>query len=84
MGVGSAVTVAVGVSVAGRVAGVEEGLIVRDAVLAGAAMTGVSCWGDAVLDGNAEGMEVAGVTAADCGVGGASPVRLVIQFPKLV
>src|SRR5215211_7610810 len=82
MGVASAVTVGVGVSVDGRVAGVEEDLSVREAVLAGAAMTGVSGSGDEVTDGIAEGVDVDSMTVT--GSGGASPVRVMIQFPKSV
>src|SRR5688572_4825936 len=86
MGVGSAVTVDVGVSVAGRVAGVEDGLGVREAVLRGAATTGVSSSGsgDDVVDGIAEGVEDASPTVTGSGRGEASPIWIIIQFPKLV
>ena len=86
MGVGSAVTVDVDVSVAGRVAGVEEGLRVREAVLTGAAMTGVS-WvglGEDVIDGSAEGLGVDSTMVTGSGVGEVRPVFIMIQFPKLV
>jgi hypothetical protein len=56
--------VRVGVSVAGRVAGVEDGLAVREAVLTGGATTGVSSliMGDNVIDGIKEGVEVDSMT----------------------
>ena len=86
IGVGSAVTVVVGVSVGGRVAGVEEGLSVREAVLAGAARTGVSSSISAVdvIDGMAEGVKVDSPAVISSGLGDASPVCIMTQFAKFV
>jgi hypothetical protein len=74
----------VDVSVAGRVAGVEEGRAVREAVLTGAGMAGVSRVAEAedVMDGIAEKVAVDSITVT--GVGGVSPVCIPIQFPKSV
>jgi len=86
IGVGSAVTVAVNVSVAGRVAGVEDGLGVREVVLREAAMTGVeeADLGEDVVDGIARGVGEDSITATGCGGGEANPIRVMIQFPKFV
>jgi hypothetical protein len=86
MGVGSAVTVGVDVSVAGRVAGVEEGLGVRETVLTGAGITGVaeSGFGEAVFDGIAKGVTVGWMMETGSEAGGASPIWIMTQFPKSV
>jgi len=81
MGVGSAVTVEVGVSVGGRVAGVEEGLSVREAVLTGAAMTRVPSSREDVMDGT-ERVDVDSLKVTGFSVGEPTPVRIMIQFPK--
>ncbi len=74
IGVGSAVTVEVGVSVAGRVTAV--GLGVREGVLVGTPMTAVawSAFGEGVIVGIGAGVEVAAITATGSGVGGTRPV----------
>src|SRR5690242_5211029 len=86
MGVGSAVTVDVGVSVAGSVAGVDEGLGVREAVVTGAARTGVSLSdsGEDVPDGIAKGVIVDSTMEIGSGAEGASPILIMTQCPKFV
>ena len=86
IGVGSAVTVAVNVSVAGRVAGVEEGLGVREAVLKGAALTGVAeaDLGENVFDGIARGVGDDSITVTGSGGGDVNPIRIMTQSPTFM
>jgi hypothetical protein len=67
IGVGSAVTVVVGVSDGGSVAAVRVGLAVRETVLIGApsAVVASAEFRDGVTDGIAEGVEVDWTTATD-------------------
>jgi hypothetical protein len=84
MGVGSAVTVAVGVSVGERVAGVDDALGVLDVVLTGMAITAVawSSFGEGVIDGMAEGVEVDSIMVTGSDV--ESPDWIMTQFPRFV
>src|SRR5215213_895279 len=86
IGVGSAVTVDVDVSVAGSVAAVEEGLGVRETLFTEAPMTavGVSVSASKVVEGMATGVNVGSRITAGSGIGGASPAVPMSQFPKFV